>query len=131
MSPAASAPRYDSAAVRNVNDDLAGGNPPRLRVAYPASAAAQIHERHPPAQGGARHGMAPSTILPEQPHPTGCFAIVLRTWAGGRLVDEQQVARADSFERATQLARRWVADRVRLNNSDVTISIEPAAGEQG
>lgn len=70
-------------------------------------------------------------IQPDSPHPAGSFSIVLRTWAGGRLIDEQQVARADSFERATQLARRWVAERVRLNNSDVTVSIEPAAGEPG
>jgi len=59
----------------------------------------------------------------------GTYSVVERTWAGGRLVDEQPVARAESFAEATRLARRRSGDRVRLNNQDVTISVETVAAE--
>ncbi len=53
------------------------------------------------------------------------FRVIVRTWANGRLLDERLIAHAESFEAATAIARRHTGDRVRLNNDDITVSIEP------
>ncbi|MCK6483907.1 MAG: hypothetical protein HUU22_10185 [Phycisphaerae bacterium] len=52
------------------------------------------------------------------------YRIIERTWENGRLIDERLVAQVDSFAEATALARKLSGERVRLNNSDVTVSIE-------
>lgn len=52
------------------------------------------------------------------------YRIIERTWENGRLIDERLVAQVDSFTEATALARKLSGERVRLNNSDVTVSIE-------
>jgi hypothetical protein len=52
------------------------------------------------------------------------YRVVEKTWLNGKLVDEQLIHTADSFAQATEFARGRSGGRVRLNNNDVTVSIE-------
>ena len=53
------------------------------------------------------------------------YAVYVRTWQNGRLIDEQLVCQAATFEEATAAARRLTDRRVSHNNEDVTTAIVP------
>jgi len=53
------------------------------------------------------------------------YRVVQKVWHNGVLRDELLICEKPTFEQATEAARRLTGDRVRLNNDDVTVSIEP------
>lgn len=65
-----------------------------------------------------------STVQPTSEATQPKFRVVLRTWENGKMLDEQVIAHAASFEEASSVARRVTGERVRLNNADITASIE-------